>query len=107
MTSCWGLAETRKTWMRHTMSTQSRLNGHKTQKERKENLKSGRQCGRSDAGFTLLLERMTIEEWDAFRAGKIDIEALRTAVLDNNGESTTAGELNQLGDARRGDCDRA
>lgn len=60
------------------MSAQTPPNHQNTQKE---NTDLGRQCGRSDAGYTLLLEKMTLDQWDAFLAGEIDADALREQVL--------------------------
>jgi hypothetical protein len=49
--------------------------------DRLSNDNLGLRTGRSDSGYTLLLERMTIEEWEALRAGDIDAEKLQAQIL--------------------------
>jgi hypothetical protein len=45
--------------------------------------KLGRQSGRGDTGYTLLLERMTVEQWDAFLDGETTADELRAQLLDD------------------------
>lgn len=66
------------------MHTQARTNG----RESTENYGAeGRRAGRGNAGYTLLLERMTLEQWDAFRAGELDADTLREQVLGDGDDS--------------------
>lgn len=62
------------------MSTQS---AQTDETAREEAFKRGRQAGRSDAGYTLLLERMSVEQWDAFVDGEIGADQLRSELLDD------------------------
>jgi hypothetical protein len=62
------------------MSTQRRTN------EQESNNGLGQRAGRGTEGYSLLLERMSVEQWDAFRDGEIDADTLREQLLGDDYE---------------------
>ncbi|KAB1192029.1 hypothetical protein GJR96_00665 [Haloferax sp. MBLA0076] len=68
------------------MSTQTNTDEQNTIKQ---NLERGRKGGRGDAGYTLLLERMTVNQFNAVLAGDLDPDELRKVLLKKSDEQAT------------------